>query len=161
MNFLQKLFARNRVTQPTITSDYEEESPYVRPWHTFGNHIYRTATEDPTVYYIDENRNIRKKIVNNMGFILNFPGIQKEDFWIKEVSPVSLLPQIHYRTSFEKKDGRIRMLWQIQPDGRYWEDSSGFGAEKDREVILYAWFNENGDFDGPFRIYSVGDCEYV
>ena len=119
MNFLQKLFALNRVTQPTITSDYEEESPYVRPWHTFGNHIYRTATEDPTVYYIDENRNIRKKIVNNMGFILNFPGIQKEDFWIKEVSPVSLLPQIHYRTSFEKKDGRIRMLWQIQPDGRY------------------------------------------
>ena len=62
-------------------------SPYMSQWHTYGMHRYRTANEDSTVYYIDETRGIRKKIVDRRGNIIGFPGIKREDFWIKEVFP--------------------------------------------------------------------------
>ena len=52
------------------------------------------------------------------------------------------------------------MLWQIQPDGRYWEDDDGFGGSPDEEVTLYAFLDEEGNFDGPFRIYQVGMRKY-
>ena len=71
-----------------------------------------------------------------------------------------LRPQICFRTDFERRSGRIIMLWQIQPDGRYWEDDGGFGGSSDEEVTLYAFLDEKGNFDGPFRIYSVGIRKY-
>lgn len=135
-------------------------SPYMSQWYTYGMHQYRTADEDPTVYYIDEDRGIRKKIVDKQGNIIGFPGIKREDFWIKEVSPNRLRPQICFRTDFERRNGRIIMLWQIQPDGRYWEDDDGFGGSSDEAVTLYAFLDEKGNFDGPFRIYSVGIRKY-
>lgn len=52
------------------------------------------------------------------------------------------------------------MLWQIQPDGRYWGDDDGFLMEGDPEVTLYAFLDEKVDFDGPFRICSVGVKKY-
>ena len=134
--------------------------PYMSQWHTSGMHRYRTANEDSTVYYIDETRNIHKKIVDKYGNILGFPGVKQEDFWAREVSPDSLKPQIRFPTDFERRDGRIIMLWQIQPDGRYWEDDDGFGGSPDEEVTLYAFLDEEGNFDGPFRIYQVGTRKY-
>lgn len=135
-------------------------SPYMSQWHTSGMHRYRTANEDSTVYYIDETRNIHKKIVDKYGNILGFPGVKQEDFWTREVPPGRLEPQIRFPTDFEMRDGRIIMLWQIQPDGRYWEDDDGFGGSPDEEVTLYAFLDEEGNFDGPFRIYRVGMRKY-
>jgi len=127
----------------------------------FGMHLYRRPDEDSTVYFVDEKRNIKKKLVDKMGKILNFPGIEKEEFWTKEVtSPNAFQPQIRFRTSFEKRENSWIMLWQIQPDGRYWEDEDGYGMEKEEEVVLYTFVDQNGDFTGPFQIYSVGMKEY-
>ena len=39
-----------------------------------------------------------------------------------------------------------------QPDGRYFEDDDGFGAEKCEEIILYAYLNEKGRVVTPFSI---------
>ena len=52
------------------------------------------------------------------------------------------------------------MLWEIQPDGRYWEDEDGFGGTSDAEVTLYTFLDENGDFTGPFRVYRIGAHDY-
>ncbi len=47
-------------------------------------------------------------------------------------------PYVRYRNVFEKMpDGRIMMIWQVQPDGRYWADDDGFGGSNDSEVHLY------------------------
>ena len=48
------------------------------------------------------------------------------------------------------------MIWQIQPDGRYWEDEDGFGGPSDSEICLYAFIDEMGYFREKFRIYSYG-----
>lgn len=155
----QSSFAMEDMARMIQEEKAAQVSPYMSQWHTSGMHRYRTANEDSTVYYIDETRDIHKKIVDKYGNILGFPGVKQEDFWAREVSPDSLKPQIRFPTDFERRGGRIIMLWQIQPDGRYWEDDDGFGAGSE-EVTLYAFLDEKGDFDGPFRIYRVGIHKY-
>lgn len=134
--------------------------PYLTRYVTFGMHLYRTRDEDSSVYFVDEARGIRKQIVDSRGCICSFPGIVEEDFWVRQVTPNALQPQICFRTSFTKRDDRFMMLWQIQPDGFYWADEDGFGAENDPEVTLYAFLDENGDFTGPFRIYQLNTTRY-
>lgn len=129
-----------------------EETVYLTRTVVFGR-------EEP-VYFVDESRGLRKLLVDDKGEIRNFPGICREDFWISQVSENALLPRIHYRTDFEKRENRWIMCWTIQPDGDYWRDSSGFGAGDDPEVVLYTYVDENGDFTAPFRIYELGGCCY-
>lgn len=54
-----------------------------------------------------------------------------------------------------------RMVWEIQPDGRYWEDDDGFGGESDLEILLYTYLDDKGNFTGSFRTYSIGGEEFV
>ena len=146
--------------KPTVPTPAQSAEPHWSVQYTYGMHRYRSVGEDSTVYYIDEARGIRKMIVDKYGNIQNFPGFQKEDFWAGLVDECYWKPQIRFRTDFEKRNGRFIMLWQLQPDGRYWGDDDGFGMEGGPEVTLYAFLNENGDFDGPFRVYRVGVKNY-
>ena len=161
MGLFSFLFGKKASPAAAPKAPTPRESPYLTETVVFGMHRYRHAGEDSTVYFVDENRQIRKKLVDVNGRILRFPGIIREEFWAKEVSANALQPQIRFRTSFEKREGKWIMLWQIQPDGRYWEDEDGFGAEKDLEVTLYTYVDENGDFTGPFQIYRLGSHCYV
>lgn len=147
----QRKEARNAEAQ---REEPQQEEPYLTETVVFGGY-------DSTVCFVDESRGIRKKLVDSEGRIQHFPGIVREDHWVKEVSPNALKPRICFRTSFERRaDGWI-MLWQIQPDGRYWADDDGFGMENDYEVTLYTYVNMNGNFTEPFRIYQVGDQEFT
>lgn len=148
------------VPQPapeSIPESPEPKAPYLTETVVFGMHRYRTAGEDSSVFFVDESRNIRKMLVDSKGRIQNFPGIVKEDFWVGEVSANALKPQIRFRTSFEKRENGWILLWQIQPDGWYWADEDGFGAEKDLEVTLFTYVDRNGDFTAPFRLYCLGN----
>lgn len=136
------------------------EPVYLTQTVIFGMHPYRSADEDSTVYFVDENRGIRKMLTDTWGNIQNFPGIIQEDFWVKEVAPNYLKPRVGFRSSFEKREGGWLFLWQLQPDGWYWADEDGFGAEKDAEVILYTFVDLDGNFTGPFRIYSMDGKSY-
>ena len=84
---------------------------------------------DDPVYFVDEQHGIRTVLVDSTGTIQNFPGIIKEDFWTSQVSPNAMKPEIRFRTSFEQRNDRWIMLWQIQPDGRYWADEDGFASK--------------------------------
>lgn len=99
--------------------------------------------------------------MDSTGTIQNFPGIIKEDFWTSQVSPNAMKPEIRFRTSFEQRNYRWIMRWQIQPDGRYWADEGGFGIEDDLEVTLYTYIDQHGQFTGPFRIYKLGNQPYT
>lgn len=128
------------------------EHPPLTQWETFGR--------GEPVYFIDESRGIQKPIVDLNGNICNFPGFAQEDLWVSQVDPCYLKPLIRFCTSFERRGDRLIMLWEIQPDGRYWEDEDGFGGTSDAEVTLYTFLDENGDFTGPFRVYSIGAHDY-
>lgn len=129
-------------------------------WVTFGIHLYKRADEDAAVEFVDEKSGHRKLIVDGQGRIVNFPGIEEGD-WMKHLESTGCLePVVRFRTEFEKwKEGYL-MIWEIQPDGRYWEDESGFGGTSDAEVRLYAFLDSEGKFTGPFRIYNVGCNKY-
>ena len=112
------------------------------------------------MYFVDEERGIRKMLVNQEGNIQNFPGIIRENFWVEEVTERSMEPKVRFRTYFEFQGNGWTMYWQVQPDGRYWGDDGGFGIENDEEVILQASVDMDGCFTGPFRIYSMGSEKY-
>lgn len=151
---------RKDTPQPSSSrqESQERESPYLTETVVFG---MRRSGDDSSVCFVDENRGIRRLLVDSGGNIQDFPGIVEEDFWTREVSPHALKPRIHFRTSFEERENGWIMLWQIQPDGRYWADDDGFGMEDEEEVTLYTYVDRNGQFTGPFRIYRVGWHPYT
>lgn len=156
MGLLGKLFKRKDskdiMEKPEIPIVQTAEDPPLTQWVTYGR--------GEPVYFIDESRGIQKPIVDLDGNICNFPGFVQEDLWVSQVDPCYLKPLIRFRTSFGQRDGRLIMYWEIQPDGRYWEDEDGFGGTSDAEVTLYTFLNENGDFTGPFRVYRIGTHDY-
>lgn len=55
--------------------------------------------------------------------------------------------QIRFRTDFQRMDNHtIGMVWEIQPDDRYWEDDDGFGGASDLENLLYTYLDDKGNF---------------
>ena len=135
----------------------QPETAYFSDCVTFGMHAYRTENEDCSVCYMDDARGICKMVVDQNGQFCDFPIIITEDFWKTELQDSGALKnQIRFRTSFEKMNGGFVVLWTIQPDGRYWEDSDGYGGTPDREIILYSFLDTNGNICAPFRIYRLG-----
>lgn len=145
-----------------LKKETPEGFPFTRV-STLGAHQYRNSGERCDVSFIHPVTGKHRLIVDNMGVIQRFPGIIKEDTWVKYVTSKKYLnPIVRFRTSFEKWDeDRYIMLWQIQPDGRYWGDDDDFGMESDREITLYAFINHNGEFMGPFQIYRIGKRRYL
>lgn len=137
-----------------------ETPPFTR-WVTFGDHMYRSPGERCDVEFVDKGLGIRKVIVDNKGNIIAFPGIEKGD-WMKFLSSSQYLkPVIRFRTDFKEYDNaHYIMIWEVQPEGRYWEDEDGFGGTSDLEVRLYALIDHAGCFTGPFRIYSIDSESY-
>lgn len=160
MRIFSKLFGKQKTAvstgmQPAQAGTSEaskQESPYLTETVVFGMHLYRRAGEDSSVFFVDENRGIRKMLVDSNGRIQNFPGIKEKVSVEKIVGVKAVEPQIRFRTSFEKRGDRWIMYWQVQPDGRYWEDDDGFGGTNDEEVTLYTYVDSDGNFTGPFEV---------
>lgn len=118
-------------------------------WYTYG--------KNDAIIMTDKSSGRKKVIVDNSGQIMDFPGIIKEEFWINELNEGSISPYVRYRTEFEMcQNGNYLVLWEVQPDGRYWADDDGFGGTSDDEIVLYTYMDCKGTFLGPFRIYKIG-----
>ena len=68
----------------------QKKTPYLTQPVIYGMHMYRRPGEDSSVYFVDEERGIRKMLVDQEGNIQNFPGIIMENFWVEEVAERSL-----------------------------------------------------------------------
>ena len=100
-------------------------------------------------------------ILNDAGQFVNYPGIENEELLSEFFKGTVIEPVVQFRSEFERQDdGRYLVIWQIQPDGRYWADEDGFGAESDYEIRLYSYVDKYGKFEAPFRIYNIGDTKY-
>jgi hypothetical protein len=79
----------------------------------------------------------------------------------EELGAGSIKPVVRYEAVFEKiDDSRLIMVWTVRPDGRYWMDSWGFGAEDYESLSLYSYIGSDGNFLMPFKLYSIGDTFY-
>lgn len=148
MKLFEKLFKRKAAAETPA----EPVKPEMSRWYT------SPGVEN---IFIHPGKNIQTTVIGADRRIRNFPGIAREDFWVKQVSERDLEPVVRYASSFQRKGDRIIFLWQIQPDGRYWADEGGFGMTNDEEITLYAWLDENGHFEAPFRIYGIGTKRFL
>lgn len=113
--------------------------------------------QDYTVIFVNEEKDIKKQIVDKDGNICEFPGVEYTDKIKDELGKSIIEPIVKYQVLFEKiDDSRFIMVWTVRPDGRYWMDSWGFGAEDYESLSLYTYIDENGDFTKPFQLYSIG-----
>ncbi len=105
--------------------------------------------QDSTIIFVNEEKGIRRMIVDSKGVIQNFPGYDYAGMTEEEYPP-----QIRYRTSIEgSPTGRFYMLWEIQPSGMFSSDDDGYGMGDSEEIILSAPIDENGLFTRKFRRY--------
>lgn len=160
MGILSRLFKKTAPAPQAEQTTIPEKYPFTR-WYTYGNHMYRYAGEQVDVEFVNETTGKRVLLIDNNGYIQNFPGIVKGD-WTNELTTKNYLrPQVRFRSDFQKYDDeRYMMIWQIQPDGRYWADDDGFGMENDPEIRLYAFIDTDGKFLGPFDVYNIGNKSY-
>lgn len=112
---------------------------------------------DYTITFINEEKDIKKQIVDKDGNILDFPGVEYTDKLNDELGKRTIEPVVKYEAIFEKIDyDKFIMVWMVRPDGRYWMDSWGFGAEDYESLSLYTYIDSNGNFIMPFKLYSIG-----
>ncbi len=145
------------MSQHSVNEEIPERYPFTR-WETTGRDIYTIiqGLEVHDVVFVNPETGERKTIIDKNAVIVNYPGAA-DDGWRSEYRYTELKPNVTFITRFEHygEDSYI-MYWEIQPDGRYWEDDDGFGGEPDEEIILYAIIDRNGNFTGPFRTYKIG-----
>ena len=94
---------------------------------------------------------LRKKITDRYGNFIDFPGVV-EGPWRNDLTGF-FCERIDFVFRFNRPSAPDRLLdfeWMVQPDGWYYADSDGFGAEKDKEIILTAGMDRNGRFVTPF-----------
>lgn len=158
MGELDKLLSK--VFGPGTASGLEEAEPgpSLSQTVTFGRRAYRRGGETAEVIFTHRAKGIRRVIVDDDGNICDFPGFAEPEVIASYMEDQELpQPVVFFRTSFERKaDGRYLVIWEVQPDGRFWGDEGGFGSSGDPEVKLYSHIDGEGRFTGPFRLYKAG-----
>ena len=88
-------------------------------------------------------------IIDRAGRIVRFPGIRKGS-WTKDLEyPLDRRVRFSFWIG-GFQGGRACVSWTLQPDGRYFEDEDGFGAEHCQEITVYSWLDTDGRFTVPF-----------
>lgn len=143
--------------EETVVIDWEAPD---QPDHPY---IFQYEKKDSgqRVDFINPRKRIQKIIVDNRNTIRNFPGVEHEELLQHMLNEGSTRPNAEFGICFYyEPDGRHLVVWEIQPDGRYWADEYGFGGNGDSEIRLYSYLDEDGNFTAPFRLYKTGAEEY-
>ncbi len=122
---------------------------------TFGDHMYRREGQVTEIIMENSRTGVRKTIVDDHGIIMDFPGLAHPEL-IELYCNGYVGKRIRFRSEISTLGDQYALIWQIQPDGRYWEDDDGFGGTSDVEIDLYARINDAGYFIEPFHICSIG-----
>lgn len=135
----------------------KEEKIYLSKYIISSSHSEYIFKQDYTVILKNEETGIEKQIIDVEGNIVDFPGVEYCDKLLEELGKRTIEPVVKYEVLFEKmENGNFIMVWTIRPDGRYWMDSWGFGAEDYESLSLYSYIDNNGNFTAPFKLYEIG-----
>ena len=149
MNLIKTLLDRLLGKKPADT----------RPHTVLGSGFYLTKTDEyngmggyspvNVCLHREDDPTFCRCIVDGNGKIRNFPGITAGD-WKKGLEfPADRRVRFSFRIGAFQGD-RARVSWTLQPDGRYFEDEDGFGAEHCEEIVLYSYIDRDGQFLQPF-----------
>lgn len=131
---------------------------YVSKDHIAGINGYTRTPPEQSVFFVNEERNICRMIVDMDGNFRDFPGVTPSQELDAELGRWRFGPVARYSVYFDKlTDNHIRVRWVVRPDGRFFMDEDGFGDEGFDEVMLCTCLDEMGCYTGPFKLYSIGD----
>lgn len=121
--------------------EYKDRSNGMGGYRT--SDVYLLKTDDP---------DFRRHIVNRYGDILNFPGYA-DNKW-RQALEFAFDDAVVYFVFhiYPFKNGKARVRWLVQPDGRYFADDEGFGAEHCDRIEMYSELDEDGQFTKPFSV---------
>ena len=125
-----------------------------------GSGFYCTYIERPNGYggyaYADirlhreGNPLFVRQIVRHSGSFAAFPGFRRGP-WEAKLTECRFEKKVSFPVDIHPyQNGRALFVWTLQPDGWYFADEDGFGAEKCEEVSLYSFIDERGRFTQPF-----------
>ena len=86
-----------------------------------------------------------EEITDKYGYFFEFPGVVPGPWQDELVYGLEEAMEFVFSAG-QMENGRFRLGWMVQPDGRYYADEDGFGAEDDEEIWLYAYLDEQGKF---------------
>lgn len=152
-DLLSDFLKRHRSVTNTMPVEEEPSVGFFWPRASFRG---ANPQDEGRVVFVDKSRGIRRTVVDHTGYICDFPGIEEQERIKPHIKPSRMEPIVRFGADFEKHEDGYIMIWTVQPDGRYWEDEDGFGAEPDEEIRLYAFMNKDGCFISPFRPYNIG-----
>ena len=92
-----------------------------------------------------------QRMTDERGYFLEFPGVEHGEWEKNLIFPFEPVTRFPFSYNRFQEDGLAEFFWMVQPDGRYWEDEDGFGAEKNIEIELLAKFDKNGKFVTKFQ----------
>ncbi|MCH5251493.1 MAG: hypothetical protein J1F22_00845 [Lachnospiraceae bacterium] len=125
---------------------------------------FKTDDIRNTVVFYNPEKNIKRTIIENRK-ICDFPGIANEELimpYYEEGKTIPPITRFGYSCEcYDREKPQFIMYWMIQPDGRYYADDDGFGAENQSEIQLYAFLDDEGRFEGPFRIRRIGSTMFM
>ena len=106
------------------------------------------------VYLINTNEEKVIQLVDEEGNMVAFTKDDVDESVIKlDVdSDNAANLKAHYRFFvYNYKNGQAEVEWTVMPDGRYFADEDGFGAENCSELIAVAIINKDGKLLKPFK----------
>lgn len=135
-----------------------KEKIYLSAYSIGGVSTYHNVRHNPSVFFVDEDLDVCRQLVDQWGNIRNFPGIDYDALFVEEYGKHKVEPIVKFGAQFVLcPNDCYMMIWTVRPDGRYWMDHWGFGAEDYEDVRMYSYIDKKGNFVQPFRLYSIGD----
>lgn len=139
-----------------------KETMFPRPNRYYVGRPQCGVKQDLSLYFTDGEGRVTGRILDEEGAFVTFPGVEETEELRRELDGFCIVPELQYELYVKaRQGGGWRIYWTVRPDGRYWMDSWGFGAEDYEDMELWADLDEAGRFCTPFRLFCVGKKYFI
>lgn len=126
--------------------------------YTHGTDLAGIGIGTTEIMFENRNLGIKRKIIDESGMIMNFPGIAYPNL-IAAYTESLKIPYVNwfsYITSLEKHNA---FIWQVQPCDYLSSDQQYIKKNPGDQIELFSLFDDNGLFIQPFHLFSIGRNE--
>lgn len=128
----------------------------------FHEGMARAIGDNKECGYVNFNKEVAIKLTDEAGKIVfaEEKDINWEDSTIKTYeNSVRGLWSSYYLGGSDFKNGVALVSWTILPDGGYFADENGFGAEDNEEVNIHCYIDKKGKVIIPFQAMTENQIE--
>lgn len=127
----------------------------IRTYYPLGEDITYACNDNNRAQYLMDDRAKRAwRILDAYGNLMHFSA---DDIDFEKVDQLENVEYVHdlyakFRFNIESYQNGVALVhWTAYPDGLYFADEDGFGAEPNNEVNVYAYIDRDGRTIIPFQ----------